>query len=206
MASLSERCMRSWRPFSLGVAGRMRSGRMPRRTHHVESWLRPPAASEAKGAPLSVRRVFGQAVRSKHPLEPGLDGIGGHAAQSAALQDEAAVVVGKGQGVAALAAGEPEVALEVGAPALRRGAAGDQGMRVRGDAAAFASLPYQAVSLEDVGSGAVGRPGIVGLQARSRSMTFLGPKLWCASFICTMRSAISGAVASGCRWGLRERS
>jgi hypothetical protein len=47
-------------------------------------------------------------------------------------------------------------------------------MRVRGDAAALASLPYQAVSLEDGGSRAVGRPGLVGLQDTEAIHDLLG--------------------------------
>ena len=148
-----------------------------------------PGGQRGKGCAVVGAQGLGQAILPKHPLEPGLDGSRGHAAQGAALQDKAAVIVGNGQGVAALAAGEPEVALEVGAPALCRGAAGDQGVRVRRHAAALSA-----------------GQGLSGSRARSRSMTFLGPKLRCASFICTMRSAISGAVVSGCRWGLRERS
>src|SRR3982751_2352386 len=51
---LRSQCIRSCRPFSCGDAGRLRSGRMPSFTHHIESRLNPPGATEANGAPLSV--------------------------------------------------------------------------------------------------------------------------------------------------------
>ena len=129
-----------------------------------------------KGRAIVRAQCLGQAVRSKHPLEPGLDDSCGHAVQSPALQDEAAVIVSEGQGVAALAAPESEVALEVGAPTLCRSAAGDQGARVRRDAAALAPWPHQAVSLEDVGSRAVGWPRLSGLQCAESIHDLLGSK------------------------------
>ena len=70
-------------------------------------------------------------------------------------------VVGEGQRVAALPIGQGHVALEVGAPALGRSAAVDQGPRIRGNAE---SLLHQMVSLEDLAGRAVGRPDLVRFQ------------------------------------------
>ena len=79
-----------------------------------------------------------------------------------------------------------------------------------GDKAVLASWLHHdgVVSLEDFPRRAVGRPAPVRFQGteRSRSITFLGPKLWCNSFISTIHSAISGAVVRGCPRGLLECS
>ena len=185
------------RPFSLGLAGRMRSGRMPRRIHHFDNWLRPPAATEAKGGPLSVR---GQAV--KHPLKPRLD-AGGGVAQGPARRMKR-VVVGEGQRVAAfpLARGTSPLKSALHSVPERqwtkaRGSGGTR-RRWRPRTRWFRLRIFPAVlSAGQTSSGS---------RARSRSITFLGPKLWCASFVSMIRSTISGAVVSGWQPGLRERS
>ena len=182
----------------------MRSGRMPRRIHHFDNWLRPPAATEAKGGPLSVRSVSGR-VFPKHPLKPRLDGIGGGVAQGPALQDEAAVVVGEGQRVAALPVGQGYVALEVGlqlcAGALQwtkaRGSGGTRRRWRLSRTRWFRLRIFPALSAGQTSSGS---------RARSRSMPSWVAKLWCASFVSMIRSTISGAVVSGWQPGLRERS
>ena len=156
--------MRSWRPFSLGLAGRMRSGRMPRRIHPRQL---EAAATEAKGG-LGAQRL--RQAGNTHWL----DGIGGGVAQGR-HQDEAAVVVGEGQRVAALPVGQGYVALEVGAPALCRSVAVDQGPRIRGNAPTLASFPHQMVSLEDLPGRA--QPARSGSRARSRSITFASKAL-----------------------------
>jgi hypothetical protein len=51
--------MRSCRPFCCGDAGSIRSGRMPRRSHHTLSAESRPSAMVAKGTPLSVRMRAG---------------------------------------------------------------------------------------------------------------------------------------------------
>ena len=129
-----------------------------------------------KGRAVVGAQRLRQAVFPKHPLKPGLDGIGGGAAQGAALQDEAAVVVGDGQRVAALPVTQSHVALEVGAPALCRSVAVDQGPRIRGDAAALASWPHQTLSLQDFSGRAVGRPDLVRFQGTESIHHLLGSK------------------------------
>src|SRR6059036_2947514 len=49
------RCIRSCRPFCSGCPGSMSSGRMPRRTHHAESFDRRANVVVANGTPLSLR-------------------------------------------------------------------------------------------------------------------------------------------------------
>src|SRR4029450_11099761 len=59
VSALSVRCIRSWRPFSCGLDGVMRSGRMPSLIHQIARRESPPAATVAKGGPLSVRIARG---------------------------------------------------------------------------------------------------------------------------------------------------
>jgi len=53
-------CMRSCRSFCWGWPGIMRTGVMPSLIHHTDSRLKPPAASEAKGGPLSESTTCGK--------------------------------------------------------------------------------------------------------------------------------------------------
>src|SRR6266851_962069 len=47
-------------PVLLGLPGIMRTGVMPSLIHHTDSRLKPPAASEAKGGPLSESSTCGK--------------------------------------------------------------------------------------------------------------------------------------------------
>ena len=53
------RCMRSWRPFCVGLPGSIRSGRTPSLIHHTASRDSPPAPTDANGGPLSERIASG---------------------------------------------------------------------------------------------------------------------------------------------------
>src|SRR5216684_1299322 len=60
VSALRVLCMRSCRPFCWGWPGIMRTGVMPSLIHHTDSRLKPPAASEAKGGPLSESSTCGK--------------------------------------------------------------------------------------------------------------------------------------------------
>ena len=165
--------------------GRDASGRMPRRIHHFDNWLRA-AGSQGKGRAVVGAQRLRQAVFPKHPLKPRLAGGGVAQARHCRM---AAVVVGEGQRVAALPVGQGYVALEVGAPALCRSVAVDQGPRIRGNAPTLASFPHQMVSLEDLPGRAISRPDLSG-QGTKPMETFLRSKALCASFVSMIRSTI----------------
>ena len=55
VSCFSVRCIRSCRPFCSGCPGSIRSCRMPKRNHHIDSRVSPPGARLANGAPLSDR-------------------------------------------------------------------------------------------------------------------------------------------------------
>src|SRR5207302_4686790 len=95
--------MRSWRPFCWGWPGLIRSMPIPSRSHQTASLLKlNKACAEAKGTPLSLRMVGGQAALLEKPLKYGKSvGFAG-GRKSFTGEQKTAGVIGDGQWIAVL--------------------------------------------------------------------------------------------------------
>ncbi len=88
------RCIRSCPPLSCGCPGRPRSKSIPRATHQTDSRLKPKSAWVcAKGAPLSLRMAWGEAILLKQTLETQPHALRPGVGQPAQLQQISTIFV-----------------------------------------------------------------------------------------------------------------
>ena len=179
-----QRAMHDGDRFHWAWPGGCARGECRRRIHHFDNWLRPPAATEAKGGPLSVRSVSGRPYSRNTHSNQGLT-----ASVVGWLRARHLKRLWLSVRVSSSASRQGYVALEVELVPER---AVDQGPRIRGNAPTLASFPHQIRIFPAVLS--AGQTS--SFQARSRP----GPKLWCASFVSTaQRSPASCRDGPGLR-------